>query len=62
MLLLIVSAYRRHGFTYSAPSQLKVEELISYGRYPHRDNVLNKQQKRTIVMVLIMQHYFQMKL
>ena len=22
-----------------APSQLKVEELISYGRYPHRNNV-----------------------
>ena len=22
-----------------APSELKVEELISYGRYPHRNNV-----------------------
>ena len=23
-----------------APAQLKVEELISYGRYPHRNNVM----------------------
>ncbi|KWW13008.1 MULTISPECIES: ABC transporter ATP-binding protein [Peribacillus] len=33
-----------------APAQLKVEELISYGRYPHRNNVnkLTKEDKETI--------------
>lgn len=33
-----------------APAQLKVEELISYGRYPHRNNVnkLTKEDKATI--------------
>lgn len=34
----------------SAPSQLKVEELVAYGRYPHRKNVgkLTKQDKEKI--------------
>ncbi|MFJ7755985.1 ABC transporter ATP-binding protein [Peribacillus muralis] len=33
-----------------APAQLMVEELISYGRYPHRNNVnkLTKEDKETI--------------
>ena len=33
-----------------APSQLKVEELISYGRYPHRNNVnkLTREDKEKI--------------
>ena len=31
--------------TPTAPSQLKVEELISYGRYPHRNN-MNKWSKQ----------------
>jgi iron complex transport system ATP-binding protein len=33
-----------------SPAQLKVEELISYGRYPHRNNVnrLTKEDKETI--------------
>lgn len=34
----------------SAPSQLKVEELISYGRYPHRKNV-NRLSKKDIEMI-----------
>ncbi|RTQ87320.1 ABC transporter ATP-binding protein [Lysinibacillus telephonicus] len=34
----------------SAPSQLKVEELISYGRYPHRKNV-NRLTKKDIEMI-----------
>ncbi|CAM5634245.1 ABC transporter ATP-binding protein OS=Lysinibacillus sphaericus OX=1421 GN=LS41612_01880 PE=4 SV=1 [Lysinibacillus sphaericus] len=33
-----------------APGQLKVEELIAYGRYPHRHNVnrLTKKDEKTI--------------
>ena len=34
----------------SAPMQLKVEELISYGRYPHRKNV-NRLSKRDLEMI-----------
>jgi len=34
----------------SAPFQLKVEELISYGRYPHRKNV-NRLSKKDIEMI-----------
>lgn len=34
----------------SAPFQLKVEELISYGRYPHRKNV-NRLSKRDTEMI-----------
>lgn len=34
----------------SAPMQLKVEELISYGRYPHRKNV-NRLSKRDVEMI-----------
>ena len=34
----------------SAPSQLKVEELISYGRYPHRKNV-NRLSKKDQEMI-----------
>ena len=34
----------------TAPFQLKVEELISYGRYPHRKNV-NRLTKRDLEMI-----------
>ena len=34
----------------SAPGELKVEELISYGRYPHRKNV-NRLTKKDIEMI-----------
>ena len=38
----------------TAPSQLKVEELVSYGRYPHRNNVnkLSKEDKDKIEWAL----------
>ncbi len=38
----------------TAPSQLKVEELVSYGRYPHRNNVnkLSNEDKNKIEWAL----------
>ena len=38
----------------TAPSQLKVEELVSYGRYPHRNNVnkLSNEDKEKIEWAL----------
>jgi len=38
----------------TAPAQLKVEELVSYGRYPHRSNVnrLSKKDKEMIEWAL----------
>lgn len=38
----------------TAPSELKVEELVSYGRYPHRSNVnkLSRKDKEKIELAL----------
>lgn len=47
----------------TAPSQLKVEELISYGRYPHRSNInkLSDKDKDKIEWALKVTNTFEFK-
>lgn len=47
----------------TAPSQLKVEELVSYGRYPHRTNVnkLSNEDKNKIEWALKVTNTFEFK-
>lgn len=47
----------------TAPSQLKVEELVSYGRYPHRTNInkLSQKDKEKIMWALKVTNIFEFK-
>ena len=47
----------------TAPSQLKVEELVSYGRYPHRTNVskLSNEDKQKIEWALKVTNTFEFR-
>ncbi|WP_291650701.1 ABC transporter ATP-binding protein [Clostridium sp.] len=47
----------------TAPSQLKVEELVSYGRYPHRTNVnkLSNEDKNKIEWALKVTNTFEFR-